>query len=177
MLIYDDSSSLGDKKLNEVEGTARIKEDTLSKREKFKHPQHDILINHEMAEGNSMEPAEFIRRLQALDPSIIVEAGGIPNACAVRVICWDDNPNSDEYGKFIRKYVSGFYTDRKLPEFSSLIVEDDFTPRREVRGWRTVLLQLINQKVVTYKQVKTAFGDPSGKRNSLWMSQTKELRV
>jgi len=64
-----------------------------------------------------------------------------------------------------------------LPEFSHVLTDKEGVAKREVRGWRTVLLRLILTGAVTYSQVKAEFGEPIGQRGKLWMEQTRERRA
>lgn len=171
MLILTDSSDLGDKKLSHEEGVAKLKEGNRQLASAHKIPNQTLLENKDMAQGAEMHPADLIRRIVKLNGELIVEQGGIPNAVAVRKFALDED------GVLAKKYLTGFYVDRALPEFSSVICDNNGLPIREIRGWRTVLLALMNAGALTYEQVKTEFGEPHGQRNSLWMEQTRDKRV
>lgn len=168
-------------RLNEIlspeENVAKQKEEIRNSREKFKHPRQHILDNVDMAVGAPMQPQEFIRRLKKAGPRLIIEQGGWQNAVAVRIPHVDEDPLSPTYGTLTKKYVTGFYTDRILPEWSSFINDSTGVPRREVRGWRTVLLMLIAVNALTYTAATKEFGEPQGQRNILWREQTQERRV
>jgi hypothetical protein len=176
MLIQVDKNELGDKRLDPKEGVAKLKEDNRKLAAKNRIPNQSLLEDVDMAVGNPMAPAEFIRKIRLLSNDIIVEQGGIPNAVAVRIIATDDDKESPTYGQKIKKYVSGFYVDRMLPEFSAIIPDHLGQAKREIRGWRSVLLSLWRSKVVTLRQLVAVFGHPNGQRNSLWMQQTREQR-
>lgn len=168
-------------RLNEVlspeENVAKQKEEIRNSREKLKHPKQVILDNADMAVGAPLHPTDFIRRLQKAGPHLRIEKGGIHNAVAVRTPVIDDDPLSRTYNHMVLKYVSGFYVDRILPEFSSFVNDETGVPRREVRGWRTVLLMLIACNALTYTAATLEFGEPQGQRNILWREQTQERRV
>jgi hypothetical protein len=170
MLILNDSAYLGDKMLSPEEGVAKLREGNLKLASAKKIPNQNLLENTDMALGNPMMPQELIRRIQKINPKIIVEKGGIPNAVAVRY------PVLDDEGKLTKRYLTGFYVDRALPEFSSVLTDKNGLPTREERGWRSVLLALFHANVATYEELKAMFGEPNGQRNSLWMSQTREKR-
>jgi hypothetical protein len=170
MLILNDSAYLGDKMLSPEEGVCKLREGNLKLAAEKKIPNQKLLEDQDMAVGEPMLPQELIRRIQKLNPLVIVEKGGIPNAVAVRI------PSVDDEGKPCKRYLTGFYIDRALPEFSSVVTDKNGLPVREIRGWRTVLLALFNNKVATYEQLKAMFGEPNGQRNTLWMSQTREKR-
>lgn len=168
-------------RLNEIlspdENVAKQKEEIRNSREKLKHPRQQILNDSEMAVGVPMAPQEFLRRLKKANPRIIIEQGGIHNAVAIRIPVTDDDPLSPTFGTLVKKYVSGFYVDRILPEYSSFVNDETGVPRREVRGWRTVLLMLIAAKAIGYYEATREFGEPQGQRNILWREQTQDSRV
>lgn len=167
MLIYDDSRKL--KRLDEVESLASIKEGNAAMTAKMRIPDQDILENREAALGWPMQPSEFIRRIEKLNSAIKIQTGGVRGAVAVRAPQLVD-------GKMELKYISGFYVDQPLPEFSCVVLDDKGLPFREVRGWRTVLLGLVKAKVLTIEQVDLTFGKPNGGRAILWQKQTKDKR-
>lgn len=169
MLVLNSTDYLGDKLLSPEEGVAKLREGNLKMAAQFKIPDQELLENIEMARGDSLHPNEFIYRLRKLDPELIVEDGGIPNCVAVRKFVRDEDGLQ-------KKYLTGFYVDRAFPEFSSILPDKNGLAKREIRGWRTVLLNLLRTKAVTYKQVKAVFGEPQGQRNSLWMQQTRGMR-
>src|SRR6266568_9265098 len=117
-------------RLNEIlspeESLAKLKEETTDFRQKrLTHPDQNILNNHDMAVGEALEPREFIRKLRIANPELIVEQGGIHNATAVRVRELDSDPDSPNHGKYVKRYLAGFYHDRILPEFSSFVNDKD----------------------------------------------------
>ena len=171
MLIQTDKNELGDKRLDAVEGLAKIKEENKKLSDKNRIPDQDILEKREMALGFPLSPNDFIARIQRLNPRIIVELGGVKNAVAVRYAKL--NP---ETGKYEKEYVTGFYVDHPLPEFSSVLVDGKGLPIREIRGWRSVLLALMRQKLLTLKQVELTFGKANGQRAILWDKQTQAER-
>jgi hypothetical protein len=168
MLVKADASLLGDKNLQDKEAVAKLKEENAALAAQNRIPDQDILEKREMAMGLMLPPNEFIRRLEKLNPAIIIEAGGVRNAVAVRY------PKRQEDGTLHKDYVTGFYVDAPLPEFSAVVVDNRGLPVREIRGWRSVLLALYRQKIVTMKQVELIFGRPSGQRAILWEKQTSQ---
>jgi hypothetical protein len=171
MLVKADKSMLGDKYLRDREAVAKVKEENAAAAAQNKIPDQDILEKREMAMGLMLQPNELIRRLEKLNPKIIIEAGGVRNAVAVRY------PKPQEDGTIEKAYVTGFYVDAPLPEFSSVIVDSKGLPVRELRGWRSVLLALYRQKIVTLKQLELSFGKAQGQRAILWDKQTSERSI
>ena len=177
MLIYSDSSSLGDTHLSPEEGVAKLKEGNKKLDEKFKLPNQDMLENADMALGEPMQPSEFIRRLEKLNPEIIIEKGGVPGAVAVRIRSLDNDKESPTYGTYVKKYLTGFYVDGVLAEFSRILTDKHGRPTRHMRGWRTVLLDLNRLGALPYDKIKAAFGEPKGQRGILWQEQTQAQRT
>jgi hypothetical protein len=176
MLIQPNKNELGDRNVKDAESVAKLKETIFRERQKDRLPNQALLENKEMAVGNAMSPADFIRRLQKF-PNVVIQQGGFPNAVSVKTPALDDDPDSPTYGKTVLQGVSaGFYIDRMLPEWSSYENDKWGIPVREIRGWRTVLLTLMHKKVLTYSQVKAAFGEPSGQRNILWRELTRDKK-
>jgi hypothetical protein len=171
MLVKADKSMLGDKYLRDREAVAKAKEENQAAAAASKIPDQDILEKREMAMGLMLQPNEFIRRLEKLNSKLIIEAGGVRNAVAVRY------PKMQEDGTIEKAYVTGFYVDAPIPEFSSVIVDSKGLPVRELRGWRSVLLALYRQKIVTLKQLDLVFGKAQGQRSVLWNKQTTERSI
>lgn len=172
MLVKDDVSLLGDKFLNETEGLAKIKEENQKLSDQSRIPDQEILEDKKAAVGLTMEPSELINRIQRINPRILVELGGAKNAVAIR--CVRKNP---ETGVDEKAYVTGFYIDHPLLEFSCVLVDNKGLPVREMRGWRSVLLALVRQKLLTLKQVELMFGKANGQRAILWDKQTQAERI
>lgn len=136
-------------------------------------PHQDMLEDQDMALGTPMSPTLFIEKLRKL-PGILVEPGGAgPTAVAVRTVVKDQDPESETFGQPIKIYLSGFWTDKILPEFSSILPNKFGLATREIRGWRSVLLAMHRQGAVTLPQLKAVFGDANGQRSILWKEQTQ----
>lgn len=158
MLILPDSADLGDKKLSPAEGLEKFKAENQRLVDQKRIPDQDVLEDVKAALGRRLDWQDVVRAIKAINPAIIIEDGGMPNAVAVRIL-----RNGE------KEYITGFYK-QPMPEFSSVLVDEKGLPVREVRGWRTVLTALIQSKAVSFKQVKDAaiFGDANGKRGELW---------
>lgn len=158
MLILPDSSDLGDKKLSGAEGLAKFKAENQALVDTKRIPDQDVLEDVNAALGRRLDWTDVVRAIKLINPDIIVEDGGMPNAVAVRILRGGE-----------KVYLTGFYK-TPMPEYSSVLVDEKGLPVREVRGWRSVLTALIQSKAISYKQVKNAalFGDANGKRADLW---------
>lgn len=144
------------------EAIVKAKEDTKKLASKNHIPDQDLLANHDMARGVELEANELIRRLQLLDPKILVQKGGIEGAVAVRYPLKDE-----ETGEIKPQYVTGFYL-QKLPEYSSVTLDNMGVAHREIRGWRSVLMALIQRGILDPKKVELLFGPALGQRTGLW---------
>jgi hypothetical protein len=163
MLIQPDKNELGDSRLNEVEGLAKLKEGNKKLTDENRIPDQDLLEDKKMALGMPMLVSEFIRRLERLNPRLVIKPGGVRNAVQIRY------PFKNKEGVEELEYVGGFYVDEKvLPEYSAVIVDNRGLPLREVRGWRTVLVPLVERGILSLKQVELTFGKATGQRSVLF---------
>jgi len=150
--------------ISPAEAIVKATEDTKKQASANRIPDQAILEDHEAARGIPMEANELIRRLQKMNSKLLIVPGGVPNAVAVRY------PTKNENGEIEQKYITGFYLE-KLPEFSSVIVDNMGLPHREVRGWRSVLMALIDNNILDCKKVDLTFGPALGQRTGLWYRQ------
>lgn len=147
--------------ISPAEALAKAAEDTKRQASANRIDDQDLLEDHDAARGQEMEANELIRRLHLLNPKILITPGGIEGAVAVRY------PLPDEHGNIVQQYITGFYL-QKLPEFSSVITDKMGLPYRECRGWRSVLLPLIERGILDLRKVDVMFGPASGQRTGLW---------
>lgn len=146
--------------ISPAEATARNKEINKQLASKNRIADQEILEDIEMAEGIQLHHNELIRRIQILNPKILIQPGGIQGAVAVRIPKY-------EFGEWTNEYVTGFRLE-PLPEYSSVTVDDNGLPHREIRGWRSVLLALIKAGALDRVKVDALFGPASGQRSGLW---------
>jgi hypothetical protein len=174
VLIQPDRNELGDLRLDPKESLAKIKEDNLKQFAKCKVPGQALLENTDMALGQPMAWKEFVRRLEKLKSPcrVWIHDGGVPNAIAIHVWRMKDN---GEGPQLAWDYVGGFKKDM-LPEFSSVKTDQHGLPTEEVRGWRSVLLGLIKNKVFSFNAIVQEFGDANGQRSGLWHEQLQTLK-
>jgi len=146
MLIQTDIAELGDGRLDAKEGLAKIKEDNQRLLDTKKIPDQKELENSEAALGQVLPTNEFIRLLIRICPGLLVEKGGYPNAVALRMFV-----NGE------KKYVTGFELGY-IPEYSSVLTDENGLPVKEVRGWRNVLVALLKQGLINTEILKREFG-------------------
>jgi hypothetical protein len=149
--------------ISPAEAIAKAKEDTLKAASANRVPDQAILEDQTMAKqaGYWLDWNELIRRISLLNPAILFQKGGAPNAIAVRY------PKRDEHGDVHQEYITGFYCE-SLPEYSSVTLDEKGLPHREIRGWRSVLVALIRAGALSKKQCDTIFGPAMGERSMLW---------
>lgn len=172
MLVQTDINELGDKRLDPKESLAKIKEENIALRAKDKLPGQAQLQDVQAALGTPMGYQELILRLKRLVPELVIQDGGVKNAVAVRIF----RDNGDGEGPRLT-YLTGFYK-TILSEYSTVTVDEHGVALSETRGWRTVLLALIKQNVVSYRRVVKVFGNAMGQRSNRWdeQLQTKERK-
>lgn len=146
--------------ISPAEAIAKAKEDTIAMSSKNRIADQDTFEDQEMARGMELSENELIRRLQLLNPKILITPGGVAGAVAVRYPKFED-------GEWSNAYITGFYL-KPLPEFSSVTVDDKGLPVRELRGWRSVLLALIRCGALDRVKVDALFGPARGQRSGIW---------
>jgi hypothetical protein len=146
--------------ISPAEAVLKAKEDNKRLASAKRIPDQNVLEDHEAAEGIQLHHNELIRRIQVLNPKILITPGGIDGAVAVRYPKY-------EFGAWSNEYITGFYL-QPLPEFSSVTVDVNGLPHREIRGWRSVLIALIKAGALEIKQVDALFGPAKGQRTGLW---------
>lgn len=146
--------------ISPAEALAKAKEDTLALASANRIPDQDLLENQEMATGYTLDHNELIRRIQLLNPKILIMPGGVRGAAAVRYPKMED-------GEMQNVYITGFYLE-PLPEYSSVICDEMGNAKREIRGWRSVLLALLRVGALDIEKTDAMFGPASGQRSGLW---------
>lgn len=167
MLICD-KKELGDKLLNPEEGVAKLKEENLALAAKGKLTNQSELEDPERAAGPRLSYQEVIYRLTRCNPKLIF-LDGSPGNMAVYAIL------PDEEGKPEKRYVGGF-PKQPIPEYSYITTDEHGLPHREVRGWRTVLINMVKSGAITYKSAVKHFGEATGQRSTRWQEALRQYR-
>lgn len=194
-LVEVDITELGDKKLNPEESLYRERELALAQAAKCKIGGQKELEDVERSSGPRMPWQEVIRRLLICNPAIRVK-DGTPGNVALYF-----KKRSDEYTEvdevllhspaaartlnipvpaddfFIHhKYIGGFER-HPMPEYAHVSVDSSGLPLREYRGWRSILISLIKERVITYGSAVAHFGNPEGdSRSGRWFEQLQKHR-
>lgn len=126
---------------------------------------HASFKDFERRRGEAMHSSEFILRVWDLVPQLIV----------MRQINFEH-----DWGLYISvmhklTYISAVHSGW-LTEFSYTFVDHKDLPTEERRGWRTVLLRLMANGVLTWEQVEKEFGNSDGLNSDRWMLYTEPYR-
>jgi hypothetical protein len=171
---------LGDKHVDLKEGVIRLREELrkdISHREAY--GQKDI-EKAERSESSKMYYSVLLRKLRAIYPAMLVKDGMPGNVALYRPKTKAEIIN-DGYDLSVpkwyneHKYFTGFPKEA-IPEWGHYVNDTDGIALREVRGWRSVLIAMIKQGLVTYEQAVEEFSDPiHDQRSKYWFEQLAEF--
>lgn len=174
-------SMLGDMHLDPVESVKREREDLLRIRQKEKIHGQDELDKADRSTGTRLYYSEFLTKLQRIVSGFFVKDGS-PGQLALYVAKTESEIAADGYDLNYpqwhneSKYVTGFPKDW-IPEWGHVLNDTDGIAIREVRGWRSILIAMIKQKLIKYVDVIREFGDPiNDKRSTLWFEQLVQFK-
>lgn len=171
MLIDPQGNKLGDTNLDFAESLAQKKEETKRIVAAYALPDEDKLTNQEANRGNGLEARELIHRITNIAPQVVIAQGGVPGNVALYV---------DRDGK--PHYVGGFPATGFIPEHSSIRVDEnnlvitDHT-RAEIRGWRNVIVRLLEEGVLNWEQAISISGDVENDHAVRWKKLTQGFRT
>ena len=189
MLIQPDINELGDKRLDPIENVARKREECLAMASKRRLPNQEDLEDPDRAFGPRLQHTDFISRLRKVVKNLKV-LDGSPGSVALyaprtsKEITdhekqWFEEQADASFRDCKRqdifflhhKYVGGF-PKQELQEYSTIDVDNARLATKEHRSWRTVLINLIQQGVVSYRAVVREFGDcGTDRRGWRWREQ------
>lgn len=170
-LVVPDRNDLGDKRLSGEEIVAYSTEKTRKQAEGKRIPGQKELEDQDRSSGPRMHPSELVLRLRKANKELFVRDGGVPGCVALYVYV---EPRLREEGSEDHpfNYVGGFKWE-PLPEFSSITTDEWGVAKREFRSWRSVVIDLIKTKVITYTKAVELFGEPTGSRAHRWFDQLR----
>lgn len=176
MLIQPDINELGDKRLDPKESVAQKREECLSMAARKRIHKQDELEDAARALGPRIGYGEMVRKLRKLVPSLKF-LDGSPGNIAVyaprdrgeieqRFYQWyQEQEEAAARGRkrqdsffLYYKYVGGF-PKSELQEYTTIDIDNANLGTKEHRSWRTVLIGLIRQGLVSYASVIKEFGD------------------
>lgn len=155
-------------RLSLLEHTARLRELNRASHavKKQRRENQDDYKNDAARVGRQMQCSEFLRRVQKLVPSIYVTEGRIAGDLALYQTY--PGPQAALDGNDF-KYL--FYVpDGLMNEFSQYEFEQDkdIMIKESKRGWRTPLLRLILNGLITEEQARVEFGEAVGEASTVW---------
>lgn len=194
MLIQPDRHELGDKRLSPDEAVYQKREECLAMAAMKRIAGQAELEDPLRALGPRLQFSEFVSRLRRLAPALTFKDGSHGNLALYfprnrkeieeRKPEWEQEQvdrsarclsRQDPFFLY-NKYVGGF-PKSELQEYSTVDIDNAMLATKEHRGWRTVLINLITQGVVTYKAVVKEFGDTgSDKRGWRWREQLQSFK-
>ena len=181
-MVETDIHELGDSRLNPEEAVFRERESLLQKAGQYRIDGQDELEDPERACGPRLQYTEVISRIRQVVPNLKVCEGSPGNVAlyfprlgkdlehTLREWDWENDRKKDPFFRHYR-YVGGFPKE-EMAEYSTVDVDTSMLPTREKRGWRSVLMALVKQSVLSYAQAVKAFGDVgTDKRGWRWNQQ------
>lgn len=171
MLIETNPDRLGDKLLSPQEALLRAFEETDRRLRVYRLTDHEELKDAKMRFGHPLSFVELIRRVRKINPALWVEDSiNMPGHCGF--YRYKRPERSDDPDK---EFLAAF-PKTILPEFSIILTDAADLPIKEQRGWRTVLLRLIQQRALRIEDVLVAFDEASGTVAKRWLQYTQHLR-
>lgn len=142
------------------------KEESDSQVSQYKMERQEILMNAKARKINAIGTRDFIDKLRRNGVKCFTVDNGFPPQT---IALWAIKPGTDRLVYVCYLQVPAMY------EWSVLKVDRHGLPAGEdFRGWRTVLMQLIEKQILTEKRAHEIFGRPSDGetsiiyRESLW---------
>lgn len=181
-MVETDIHELGDKRLNPEEGVIKEREALLTKASKYRIYGQDELEDPDRALGPKLSYTEVISRIRRAQPQLKAIDGSPGNialyfprnpkdyAATCQEWDWEHDSLKDPFFRYNR-YVGGF-PKHELPEYSTVDIDTSLLPTREKRGWRSVLITLVKQGVMSYGEAIAEFGDVgTDRRGWRWNEQ------
>jgi hypothetical protein len=177
VLIETDRNQLGDKHLSPEEAVIREREQLLAMEAKKKIWGQAELEDSNRSAGPRLYYTEIIQRLLKLNPSLIIRDGS-DNRVAIYRPKWHDEYDWEQFDwhaptswRWDFEYVTGMEKGY-LPQYSHVELDTSNLVKREIRGWRSVLIALIKAKAISYRGAIKEFGDPAeDQRSGRWFEQ------
>jgi hypothetical protein len=190
--VEPNKEMLGDKHLDPVESVHRLREEIIEQESNKRLWRQDELADQERSEGPRLNWTDLLRRLQKLNHGIQVRDGLVDDK-GVKAVSLYLKKRPDEYtpeeiadplamtppnGVFFldHRYIGGFMQ-QEMSEWGHVLTDNTEVAVRERRGWRSVLMTLIQSCVITYAQAVKEFGEPKfDKRATFWNEEMQEYR-
>lgn len=150
------------------EAFAREKEISDEMVERYRMDDQEDLTNAKARMVNQMSTDEFMRKLRT-NSVCPVKCFTVYNGLQGTVGLWCLPPKLTGRARYVSYIRTPF-----MYEWSLLLLDNHNLPKGELRGWRTVLSELIKSEILTEWQAHQIFGQPSGNkcfrryRETLW---------
>lgn len=182
MLIQDDINELGDKRLSPEEAVIDEREKLLKIAAKKKIRGQEELEDPDRSAGPRLYYTEILRRLLKLNPELRIEDGSYGNVAIYRLKRYDEydweqfDPLAPASWRWDFEYVTGVEKEW-IPEYSHVTVDTSKLAKREIRGWRSVLIALVKARAITYRGAIQEFGDPvNDQRSGRWFEHLQKFQ-
>lgn len=130
-------------------------------------PGQEDFKDRERQLGNAMHSSEFVRRVQKLNPALIVEDS---INCRGSAAFYYATPQGE------KTYTNASFKKGVLPEFSVIETDAADLPVKVQYGWREVLLRLVKARQLSFRQVVRMFGDAETVQGSVWRRSIRNFR-
>jgi hypothetical protein len=167
VLVLNDSRLLGNDFLPRHEALLRYREEKIDPlHDTYRLHDHNDLKDLIKRAGTWMHSSELIFKVQTLNAGVYVH---------------QQVNYPDQWGFYVSvqsrlTYVSGFQKGW-LREFTAILVDDNnLMAGDELRGWRAVLLKLLEKGILRWEQVMRQFGDAEGVNANRWRQYTRNFR-
>ncbi len=180
MLIEPNRSQLGDRHLSPEEAVIREREQLLNMEARKKIWGQAELEDPDRSSGPRLYYTEIIRRLLKLNPSLKIQDGSDGQVAIYRPKRYDEY-DMEQFDwrapmswRWDFEYVTGMEKGY-IPQYSHVELDTSNLVKREIRGWRSVLIALIKARAITYRGAIQEFGDPAGdQRSGRWFEQLNQ---
>ena len=156
------------------ESFAAEREQSIQMAKAYAMEEQDLLANEKARRVNPIGTRIFVDRLRKMG----VKCFTVDNGLAGTVALWAAKPGSDYVVYVCYLQVPAMF------EWSVLRFDQWGPPNGEkFRGWRTVLVQLVEKEILTEKEIHQEFGKPTLSevsrryRRSLWFVRNKAKRL
>ena len=140
-----------------AEALSRSYEDTDRRIAENRIPDQDSWKESERRIGRSMTHQALGRYVSRSNPAVVMETSLADPSCAGFYAL-------DGRGK---RYLVAFHKGY-LPEWSIIETDKADLPVRERRGWRTVLMRLLKQRILSFRQITHIIRDHYGYSPAVW---------
>lgn len=194
MLVQSDRFELGDFRLNPQENVIKQREDCLAMAARKRIYKQSELEDAERALGSRLHSGEMVRKLRKLIPTLKFLKGSPGNIAVyaprdrgeveARFYEWyQEQEEAASRGRkrqdkffLLHKYVGGF-PEGAMQEYTTIDIDNANLGTKEHRSWRTVLMGLLRQGLLSYRDVVKEFGDVgTDRRGWRWKDTTRKWR-